>query len=171
MSTGTSRQSIEDMIAKLKAKRDRADIEDIQSLAEVSVSHSDIFVKLLESDDENLQIYAAQILAYHKKEENIEKLIEHFNNHNNSSLVRAFLASALSRVKDERAIDTLVKALNEDDETVKFHAVEALGKIGDAATIVILKKFLANLATTTGRMTREIRRKTKKSIETIQNRA
>jgi HEAT repeat protein len=58
--------------------------------------------------------------------------------------VRRKAANALGKIGDSRAVEPLIRALNDSDRDVRWHAAKALGKIGDSRAVEPLIRALNN---------------------------
>lgn len=83
--------------------------------------------KLLKDPDEDVRIYACEILGGMKEKVAVPYLIDALQDE--SPNVRNLACVALGDIGDESAIDALFSALK-DDEWIEFSAIQALGKIG-----------------------------------------
>lgn len=83
-------------------------------------------IALTESRDDDISKFAVDILAVWGNPESLPALAQ-LCSHPNSN-VRAGLADALGAVRGRRSFDILLLLLNDDEEWVRFSAVEALGK-------------------------------------------
>lgn len=92
----------------------------------------DAVLKLLKDADEDIRIYACEILGGMKEKDAVPHLIEALNDE--SVNVRNLACVALGEIGDESAINALFGALK-DDEWVEFSAIQALGKIGSKKVI------------------------------------
>jgi len=61
-----------------------------------------------------------------------------------AALVRASAAEALGRIADASATHPLRKALTDPDPGVRWHAVHALGAVGDKAVVPALEPLLCD---------------------------
>ncbi|HOJ42913.1 MAG TPA: HEAT repeat domain-containing protein [Syntrophorhabdaceae bacterium] len=98
-------------------------------------------LKLLKDPDEDIRIYACEILGGMKEKETVPYLIETLEDE--SPNVRNLACTALGDIGDDSAIDALFSALK-DDEWVEFSAVSALGKIGSKDVIEPLFEIFRN---------------------------
>ncbi|MCX8111063.1 MAG: HEAT repeat domain-containing protein [Syntrophorhabdaceae bacterium] len=89
-------------------------------------------LRLLDDPDEDIQIYACEILGGMKEREAIPYLIKKLKDEKVN--VRNLACIALGEIGDEYAVDALFNALK-DDEWVEFSAVQSLGKIGGQKVI------------------------------------
>ena len=55
--------------------------------------------------------------------------------------IRKLSVDALGKLKDPDAVDGLLKSLNDNESTVRWRAVRALGNIGDKRAYKIFRKF------------------------------
>ena len=68
-----------------------------------------------------------------RKKDNVEKWIAKLKKRNPESRQKA--VEALGNLKDTRAVEPLIRILEQDVSFVRWEAAEALGKIGDASAI------------------------------------
>lgn len=69
-----------------------------------------------------------------EKNEDVKGLIKALK-YKKDSLIRTHAADALGDIGDTRAVDPLIKSLNDEDWQVRWGAAEALGNIGDARAV------------------------------------
>lgn len=105
-----------------------ADGKDIKSL-----------VKDLGSEDINVRNMAVIDLGYIGAP-TVYPVIEALKSGNSNS--RIWAAKALGRIKDPRATEALIGALEDQERYVRWHAVEGLGEIGDPNAVEPLLNLL-----------------------------
>ncbi len=72
----------------------------------------------------------------------VPALIEALQDQSNPFTRRWEAAKALGVIKDEGAVEPLIKAMSDENEVVRRVTAEALGKLGDTRAIPVLKKAL-----------------------------
>ena len=72
----------------------------------------------------------------------VPALIEALQDQSNPFTRRWEAAKALGAIKDERAVEPLIKAMSDENEVVRRVTAEALGRLGDKRAIPVLKKAL-----------------------------
>jgi HEAT repeat protein len=87
---------------------------------------------LLDDENEDIRVYACEILGEMNDERATPYLIKQL--HEDNENVRNTACIALGEINDERAIDALLGALK-DIEWIKFSAINSLGKIGSERAI------------------------------------
>jgi len=92
-------------------------------------------IELLDDENEDIAIYACEILSDVKQKEAVPYLIKKLKEDRVN--VRNTACIALGDIGDERAVDALIDVLK-DDEWVEFSAVQSLGKIGSEKAIAPL---------------------------------
>jgi HEAT repeat protein len=80
----------------------------------------------------------------------IEPLIDALLNQSESWIFRSRVATTLAMIGSPKAIRPLIQALSDSDVNVRWHAVDALAKIGDESAIEPLQRLVA---TETGTVT------------------
>jgi len=97
-------------------------------------------LRLLDDPDEDIQIYACEILGGMREKDTIPYLVEKLKDEKVN--VRNLACVALGEIGDESAVDALFNALR-DDEWVGFSAVQSLGKIGGSRVVEPLFRIFA----------------------------
>lgn len=72
----------------------------------------------------------------------VPALIEALQDKSNPLTRRWEAAKALGTIKDERAVEPLIKAMSDENEVIRRVIAEALGRLGDTRAIPALKKAL-----------------------------
>ncbi len=72
----------------------------------------------------------------------VPALIEALQDKSNPFTRRWEAAKALGAIKDERAVEPLIKAMSDENEVVRRVTAEALGRLGDKRAIPVLKEAL-----------------------------
>ncbi|MBU4484986.1 HEAT repeat domain-containing protein, partial [bacterium] len=72
----------------------------------------------------------------------VPALIEALQDQSNPFTRRWEAAKALGAIKDERAVEPLIKAMSDENEVVRRVTAEALGRLGDKRAIPVLKEAL-----------------------------
>ncbi len=75
-------------------------------------------------------------------EQAIHALIRTVENHQEDLIVRGRAALMLGKLKDDRAVESLIRALDAPGFQTPYHAAQALGKIGDPRAIDALLAFM-----------------------------
>ena len=101
----------------------------------------DAIISLLDDENEDVRVYAGEILACLKNPDAIPHLIRKTTG--DADNVRNSACLALGELGDERAVDALLHALK-DDDWVTFSAIFSLGKIGSKRAIPHLMDVLRN---------------------------
>jgi len=99
----------------------------VDILKKIGNYNMETVLKLLNDPDEDIQIYACEILGGMKEKKAVPYLVEKLKDEKVN--VRNLACVALGEIGDESAIDALFDALK-DDEWVGFSAVQSLGRIG-----------------------------------------
>jgi len=127
-----SKEIVEMIIELLYLKETVIRMFAVDILKKIGKHNKEAILKLLKNPDEDIRIYACEILGGMKEKETIPYLIETLKDE--SSNVRNLACMALGDIGDDSAIDALFSALK-DDEWVEFSAIQALGKIGSKKVI------------------------------------
>jgi HEAT repeat protein len=101
----------------------------------------DVIISLLDDENEDVRVYAGEIIACLKNPDAIPHLIRKTTG--DADNVRNSACLALGEFVDERAVDALLEALK-DDDWVSFSAIFSLGKIGNKRAIPHLLEVLKN---------------------------
>ena len=72
----------------------------------------------------------------------VPALIETLQDQSNPFTRRWEAAKALGAIKDERAVEPLIKAMSDENEVIRRVTAEALGRLGDKRAIPVLKEAL-----------------------------
>jgi HEAT repeat protein len=102
----------------------------VEILTQLNENALDTVIALTESRDDDISKFAVDILAIWGNPESLATLAK-LTSHPNSN-VRSGLADALGAVRGKRSFDILLLLLNDDEEWVRFSAVEALGRFDSA---------------------------------------
>ena len=102
----------------------------VEIFTQLGDAAKDTVVRLTESRDDDISKFAVDILALWGDPDTLPALA-HLCAHENSN-VRAGLADALGAVGGSRSFDILLLLLNDEEEWVRFSAVEALGRFDGA---------------------------------------
>ena len=89
-------------------------------------------------------VYAATKALCEAGAEAVEPLIEVLLNGKEKPIVRCRAAEALAMIKDQRAVEPLIRTLNDGDVHLRWSVVGALGKIGDARALPYIEYVAAN---------------------------
>ena len=89
-------------------------------------------------------IYAAMHRLQGVGETAVEPLIHALINENEPMIFRARVADTLAMIDNPRAIDPLIQTLNESNVQLRWHAVQALAKVGNARAVAPLERLVAN---------------------------
>ena len=73
----------------------------------------------------------------------VRTLIRLVDNHHEDLIVRGRAALMLGKLKDDRAVPHLIRALQAPGFLTPFHAAQALGKIGDPRAVDALRSLAA----------------------------
>jgi HEAT repeat protein len=99
-----------------------------------------IITALLDDSDDDVVKFAVDILANRKEERavgDLSKLIKHKNPN-----VRASVVVCLGRIRASSTVSILLKALGDEEEWVRFSAIEGLGLMHDSRALVPLLKII-----------------------------
>jgi len=102
----------------------------VEILTALKESALDVVIELTESRDDDIAKFAVDILALWGNPDTLTAL-SMLCSHPNSN-VRSGLADALGAVGGRRSFDILLLLLNDDEEWVRFSAVDALGRFDGA---------------------------------------
>ena len=132
---------VESVIPLLKEKDTQVRMAAWEILKRTGSSHIDAVVALLDDDNEDIRIYAVEILGGLRNGSTIPDLIRKTLEENPN--VRNIACQALGGFDDERAVDALLNALK-DDEWIVFSAIESLGRIGNRRAVLPLLNVFKN---------------------------
>jgi len=102
----------------------------VEILVQLKEPALETVIELTESRDDDISKFAVDILALWGNPDSLSALARLTTHHNSN--VRAGLADALGAVGGRRSFDILLLLLNDEEEWVRFSAVEALGKFDSA---------------------------------------
>src|SRR3970282_2329369 len=101
-----------------------------------------IRVKTLKDSDENIRKLAAESLEKIKTRERMDTIEKFINSGEKLEKLRAVYA--LGRLKGQKAIQLLLKAIKDPIEDVRAAAIRVLGKMGDPRVMPALTEFLSD---------------------------
>lgn len=127
-----SREIVDMVVELLYLKETVVRMFAVDILKKIGRYNMETVLRLLDDPDEDIQIYACEILGGMKEREAIPYLIEKLKDEKVN--VRNLACMALGEIGDESAVEALFNALK-DDEWVEFSAVQSLGKIGGQKVI------------------------------------
>ena len=107
----------------------------VEILKKIGSYNLEIITGLLDDENEDIRVYACEILGSIQDKNAIPYLIKKLSEENEN--VRNTACIALGEINDEQAVDALLGALK-DDEWIKFSAIYGLGKIGSKRAIAPL---------------------------------
>lgn len=107
----------------------------VEILKKIGYCSLETVTDLLYDENEDIRVYACEILGSISDKRSIPYLIEKLNEDNEN--VRNTACIALGEINDEEAISALLGALK-DDDWIKFSAIYSLGKIGSRRAITPL---------------------------------
>jgi HEAT repeat protein len=107
----------------------------VEILKKIGYSNLETITDLLYDENEDIRVYACEILGEIKDKCSIPYLIKKLQEDNEN--VRNTACIALGEINDEQAVDALLGALK-DDDWIKFSAIYSLGKIGSRKAIAPL---------------------------------
>ena len=136
------KKAVESVIPLLKEKDTQVRMAAWEILKRIGSSNIDAVVALLDDENEDIRIYAVEILGGLKNSSTIPDIIRKTREENPN--VRNIACMALGGFQgDERAVGALLDALK-DDEWIAFSAIESLGKIGHKEAILPLLNMFKN---------------------------
>jgi HEAT repeat protein len=130
-------------------ERNKKDKKDIEPDYYEKLRHNKYLIGLLEKvlndDNENMVLYALDIISKAKIVELKEPIIKRLNeiNQENSDLISSMLTT-LGDIGDEKTINIIHKYLGSEDLKVKLNALQALAEIKCDRSNEILKAYLSN---------------------------
>jgi hypothetical protein len=89
-------------------------------------------------------VFAAMQRLQEVGEPAVEPLIQALIDENEPMIFRARVADTLETIGDPRSIGPLIQMLNESHVLLRWHAVQALAKMGDARAVGALERLAAN---------------------------
>ncbi|MCX5813495.1 MAG: HEAT repeat domain-containing protein [Proteobacteria bacterium] len=107
----------------------------VEILKKIGYCSLETVTDLLYDENEDIRVYACEILGSINDKRSIPYLIKKL--HEDNENVRNTVCIALGEINDEQAVDALLDALN-DDDWIKFSAIYSLGRIGSKRAIVPL---------------------------------
>jgi HEAT repeat protein len=107
----------------------------VEILKKIGYCSLETVTDLLYDENEDIRVYACEILGDIKDRRSIPYLIKKLNEDNEN--VRNTACIALGEINDEEAVDALLGALK-DDDWIKFSAIFSLGKIGSKKAVAPL---------------------------------
>ena len=132
LTSNPDRKAVESVIPLLKQKDTQVRMAAWEILKRIGSSNIEAVVALLDEESEDIRIYAVEILGGLKNSSTIPDLIRKTREENPN--VRNIACMALGGFQDERSVEALLDAL-QDDEWIVFSAIESLGRIGDRKAI------------------------------------
>jgi HEAT repeat protein len=131
-----NRQVIEGLIGALSdpenaGKRNSA-TEALIRIGEVTISP--IVAHLRAEDDVDVRLSLVNLLGDLRSREGFDTLIELLDGEGDIN-VASSIVSSLGKYRDASALPHLMRVLGSEDLWLKFHAIEALGEIGDRAAL------------------------------------
>jgi len=94
----------------------------------------DLVLRMLEDDDWTIRSTVIDLLAKRADENSVETLIQALNRKHPDR--RLIIANLIARkIKDERAVEALIKALEDEQTEVRERAAKALGELGDKRAV------------------------------------
>lgn len=129
-------EAVEDVIRLLYLSETVVRMFAVDILKRIGHLNIQAIIKLLDDENEDVAIYACEILCDIKQKDAVQYLIKKLREDNRVN-VRNTACIALGEIGDESAVDTLIEVLR-DDEWVEFSAIQSLGKIGSKKAIVPL---------------------------------
>jgi HEAT repeat protein len=136
-----SKKIIEQIVPLLQEKDTATRMAVLEIMKKIGDYDLDAVTALLDDDNEDIRVYACEMLASIKHPDSIPKLIDKMTG--DAANVRNAAASALGEFKDERAINALLNALH-DDDWIAFSSIYSLGKIRNKKAVVPLLSLLAH---------------------------
>lgn len=127
-----TKKTVERILPLLKEKDTPTRMAALEIIKKTGHAHIDAVIGLLEDDNEDIRVYACEIMADIKNPETIPYLIKVL--HNGSENVKNTAVIALGEFNDERAVNALLGML-QDDQWIVFSAIYSLGKTRHAAVV------------------------------------
>ena len=127
----------------LLRNNERADLRNvaIEVFPRCGAESARFMATLLKDPDEEIRLFAAQILGQMKDPDTVENLLKALDDTDEN--VRHASAESLGMIGDARAVGPLVDRLN-DDFWVQYSVVSALGEIADASAVEPLLPLLGD---------------------------
>jgi HEAT repeat protein len=132
---------VENVAPLLKAPDTGTRMIALEILKAMGNHNLDAIISLLDDENEDVRVYAGEILACLKNPDAVPHLIR--KTKGDADNVRNSACLALGELGDDRAVDALLEALK-DDDWVTFSAIFSLGKIGSKRAIPHLMDVLKN---------------------------
>ncbi len=107
----------------------------------LSIQEAEKLVGELESKNLNTRSRAIEVLSSLEKMEIIDFLISLLMK-NSHRLVKEGVCKSLGKIGHRKATDVLIETLNDENESVRYQAVIALGQLGDTHTVPPLLELL-----------------------------
>lgn len=129
-----SKGAVDRLIPLLEDKDTNIRMAAWEVLKRIGNHHMDAILSLLEHPNEDVRVYACEIVGALKHKDTLPHLIDRLKDE--SPNVRNIACICLEEFKEERAVDALLEVLKEgDNEWISFSAIESLGKIGNKKAI------------------------------------
>ncbi|HOG39599.1 MAG TPA: HEAT repeat domain-containing protein [Syntrophorhabdaceae bacterium] len=135
-------EAVEDVIRLLYLSETVVRMFAVDILKRIGHLNIQAIIKLLDDENEDVAIYACEILYDIKQKEAVPYLIRKLKEDSRVN-VRNTACIALGEIGDESAVDTLIEVLR-DDEWVEFSAIQSLGKIGSKKAVAPLLDIFEN---------------------------
>jgi len=126
------RGTIERILPLLQEKDTPTRMAVVEVIKKIGYADIEAVARLLEDDNEDIRVYACEIMASMKRPETIPYLIKVLNN--GSENVKNMAVIALGEFNDDRAVQALLDMLQED-QWIVFSAICSLGKTKHAAAV------------------------------------
>lgn len=133
-------KKVQELLTKLKVDEEDTSIlvsveSSLEELSQEAVGP--LITAIKEGNNWKIRGIAAKVLGKIGDTKAVPFLIETLNS-DKESKVRAWAAFALRELKDKRSLPALLRALKDEDSTVRDWSVLALGQVGDAKAVLPL---------------------------------
>jgi HEAT repeat protein len=134
-----NKKTVEHILPLLQEKDTPTRMAVVEVIKKIGYANIEAIDRLLEDENEDIRVYACEIMTSMKSPETIPYLIKALDN--GSENVKNAAVIALGEFKDERAVNALLGML-QDDQWIVFSAICSLGKIKHpSATAPLLQIF------------------------------
>ena len=130
-----NKKTVEHLLPLLQEKDTPTRMAVVEVIKKIGYANIEAIDRLLEDENEDIRVYACEIMTSMKSPETIPYLIKALDN--GSENVKNAAVIALGEFKDERAVNALLGML-QDDQWIVFSAICSLGKIKHPSAIAPL---------------------------------
>ena len=120
-----TKKTVERVLSLLQEKDTTTRMAALEVIKKTGHANIEAVIELLDDDNEDIRVYACEIMADIKSPETIPHLINVL--HNGSENVKNTAVIALGEFNDDRAVNALLSML-QDDQWIVFSAIYSLGK-------------------------------------------